>query len=153
VRTLRERMAASLAELVAAGDAPAPLRESEGRLGSWAADLEIVDVGAAAGDDVEKPSPETLRAIAHSTVGRYRIILESHEDGGFIAGCAEVAGVVAYGATAAEAIDRLREALTDFAYRGLDANTMPPEPLQDVETREAARRANENSRVLRSRAA
>src|SRR5881394_2381117 len=68
VRVLRERMATSLADLVAAGDAPAPLRESEGRLGSWTADLEILegrpDTDAA---EVEKPSPEILRGIARCT--------------------------------------------------------------------------------------
>ena len=141
VRTVRDRIAASLADLLAEGNAPAPLRDSEGRLGSWAADLEMVESGAATDDDVEKPAPETLRAIARSTAERYRIILESHEDGGFLAGCAEVAGVVAHGATVTEAIDRLRESLTDFAYRTLDANEMPPEALQDVEGRASTRRA------------
>jgi predicted RNase H-like HicB family nuclease len=141
VRTLRDRIAASLADLLASGDAPAPLRDSEGRLGSWAVDLEILDARRATDAEVEKPSPDILRAIARSTAERYRIILESHEDGGFIAGCAEVAGVVAHGATVTRAIDRLRDLLTDFAYRTLDANDMPPEPLQDVEARAVARRA------------
>jgi len=60
----------------------------------------------------ESTANVTCGHLARSTAERYRIILESHEDCGFIAGCAEVAGLVAHGDTVTDAIDKLPSQLS-----------------------------------------
>ena len=135
IRALRDRVAGALVDLLQTGDAPAPRRESEGRLGAWAADLEILHPTPAAPADLEKPAAQTLRAIARSTAERYRLVIESQEDAGFIAACAEVPGLVAHGETVSAAVEAVRDVLVDHVGQLLNANVLPPEALQDVEAR------------------
>lgn len=148
LRAVRERVAGTLVELLQTGNAPAPLRDSEGRLGAWAADLEILQPVPSAPADLEKPEAETLRAIARSTAERYRLVIESQEEEGFIAACAEVPGLVADGRTVSRAVEALRALLVDHVEALLNANVLPPEALQDVEARR-----KEKSRGTMTRAA
>lgn len=136
VRALRERVTAALVDLVEAGDAPTPVREFEGQLGFWNADLELVDELPPPPAGLEMPDEATLRSIARFVADRYRVILEPQGEDGYIAACAEVPGAVVRGTTVAEVMEALRGDLVGRTYRVLEANGLPAEPLQDVESRE-----------------
>lgn len=139
VTSLRQLLAAELAPLVEKGEAPTPLRTSQGPLGAWVEDLDLVDCIEPPSTDLEAPSIETLRSIAQATASRYRVILESQDE--YIATAAEVPGPRGIGPTPRQAIASLRDRLTDYALALLQANQLPPEPLADIEQRTPARRA------------
>ena len=140
---LRGALVANLPRLAAAGEAPTPIRDFEGPLGAWAADLQIIDVpapavGAAAG--LQKPVPSALRAIAQWTVERYRMVLEAGDDAdatGWVANCFEMPAWFGRGATPGAAVADLRDQLAEEVFALLDGGAMPPEPLRDVEARES----------------
>jgi predicted RNase H-like HicB family nuclease len=117
---------------------PRPLRETEGRMGAWMTDLELIsEMTMAAPSRVERPTPSALHAIAQWTIDRYRIVLEGDEADGYVATSPELAEVVGQGRTAMQAAVDLRWRLEERAFSILNANRMPPEPLQDVEVRRA----------------
>jgi predicted RNase H-like HicB family nuclease len=140
VNLLRESMEAEVQALLAEGNAPAPLRESEGRLGAWMRDLELVgERPTIATTNIEKPLPSALHAIAQWTIDRYRIVLEEDETEGFVATSTEMPDVLGYGLTATSAAADLRARLEDRAFKMLSGNRIPPEPVRDVEAREKRR--------------
>ena len=117
---------------------PAPLRETEGRMGAWMTDLELIsELTMAAPSRVEKPTPSALHAIAQWTIDRYRMVLEGDEAEGYVATSPELPEAVGQGRTAMQAAVDLRWRLEERAFSILNANRMPPEPLQDVEARRA----------------
>lgn len=118
---------------------PAPLRETEGRMGAWMTDLELIsELAMAAPSRVERPTPSALHAIAQWTIDRYRIVLEGNEADGYVATSPELPEAVGQGPTAMQAAVELRWRLEERAFSILNANRMPPEPLQDVEARQQA---------------
>jgi predicted RNase H-like HicB family nuclease len=138
VETLRATLAARVGVLRREGGAPTPVREFEGRLGAWQADLELIAPAAPARQGrakLEKPVPSALRAIAQWTADRYRVVLEGDEDCAFLSASPEMPAVLGRGATAGDAVSDLRRQLADEAFRMLNAGAFPPEPLQDVEAR------------------
>jgi predicted RNase H-like HicB family nuclease len=146
---------AAVARAAAGLDAPpVPLCEREGRLGAWLGELELIHEAraarAAGDDDVQKPVPSALRAIAQWTAYRYRIVLEPQADGTVVANSPELPELLGFGETAGAAAADLQRRLADRAYEMLDAGEMPPEPLQDVEGRERAAQA---ARVTRAKVA
>jgi predicted RNase H-like HicB family nuclease len=117
---------------------PKPLRETEGRMGAWMTDLELIsELTMVARSRVEKPTPSALHAIAQWTIDRYRIVLEGDEADGYVAASPELPEAVGQGRTAMQAAVDLRWRLEERAFSILNANRMPPEPLQDVEARRA----------------
>ena len=137
VASLREVLAVEVAAMASRGEAPTPLRESEGRLAAWMRDLELIpDRGRVALVTVQKPLPSALHAIAQWTIDRYRIVLEEDDVEGFVATSPEMPEVAGYGLTASRAVVDLRERLEERAFRILNDNRIPPEPLQDVEARQ-----------------
>jgi predicted RNase H-like HicB family nuclease len=118
---------------------PAPLRETEGRMGAWMTDLELIsELTMAAPSRVERSTPPSaLHAIAQWTIDRYRIVLEGSEPDGYVATSPELPEVVGQGRTSMQAAVDLRWRLEERAFSILNANRMPPEPLQDVEARQA----------------
>jgi len=138
IESLRKSVAAELVGLMAAGDAPTPLREAEGRMGAWMTDLELVSMVLPTGPilAVEKPLPSAMHAIAQWTIDRYRIVLEEDGADGFAATSPEMPEVLGHGNTGARAAADLRWRLEDRAFTMLNSNRVPPEALQDVEARE-----------------
>ncbi len=113
------------------GAAPIPpLSESEGRLGEWAKELELVESEPAAAAAVkdEKALPSVLRAIAQWTVDRYGILLEGDGGGSFVSSSVEMPSVVGHGATPMAAIGDLRWQLNEVAFEMLNAGRALPEP-------------------------
>jgi predicted RNase H-like HicB family nuclease len=136
VAALRDTLAGEVAALSARGDAPAPLRESEGRLAAWMRDLELLpEPRPRALVTVEKPLPSSMHAIAKWTIDRYRIVLEEDEVEGFVATSPEMPDLAGYGVTASGAAADLRERLEGRAFQILNDNRVPPEPMQDIEKR------------------
>jgi hypothetical protein len=143
VGLLRGVLAGEVAALLITGSAPTPRRDSEGTLGAWLGELELIeskDDVSAAEVSVEQPVPSALRAIAQWTVERYRILLEGSEDG-FVAMSLELPELVGHGETAGRAVTDVRRRLADRVFELLRGNRVPPEPLQDVEARRIVRRA------------
>jgi predicted RNase H-like HicB family nuclease len=137
---LRDALAARLPARVTAGDAPSPLRDAEGAVGAWAADLELLENSKRAPKDpsLEKPLPSALRAIAQWTTDRYRAILEVDDDGRTWVGAGvEMPDAIARGETPGDVVAELRSAMADRAYAMLDSGEVPPEPRRDVEARSA----------------
>jgi predicted RNase H-like HicB family nuclease len=111
---------------------PLPLRDSEGPLGAWLSDLELIDkLRPSAHATIERPSERTLRRMAIWTAQRYRLVLEEFE--GFTAVCKEIPGPIGRGHTPSQAVSQLREQVADVVFRFLWANQLPPEALQDME--------------------
>jgi predicted RNase H-like HicB family nuclease len=138
VSMLRRSLVARVRALTATGDAPTPLRDSEGPIGAWMTDLELIsELVMATPAGVERPNPSALHAIAKWTIDRYRIILEGDEDQGFVAASPEMPELLGVAPTASRAASELRWRLEDRAFAILSANRLPPEPLQDVEARQS----------------
>jgi predicted RNase H-like HicB family nuclease len=138
VSMLRRSLVARVRALAATGDAPTPLRDSEGPIGAWMTDLELIsELVMATPTGVERPNPSAMHAIAKWTIDRYRIILEGDEDQGFVAASAEMPELLGAAPTASRAASELRWRLEDRAFAILSANRLPPEPLQDVEARQS----------------
>jgi predicted RNase H-like HicB family nuclease len=136
VAALRETLAVEVAALSARGEAPTPLRESEGRLAAWMRDLELVpEPRPKALVTVEKPLPSTMHAIAQWTIDRYRIVLEEDEVEGFVATSPEMPDLAGYGLTASSAAADLRGRLEERAFQILNDNRVPPEAMQEIEAR------------------
>jgi predicted RNase H-like HicB family nuclease len=136
---LRRSLVARVRALLTTGDAPTPLRDSEGPMGAWMTDLELISelVMATPANRVERPNPSALHAIAKWTIDRYRIILEGDEDQGFVATSPEMPELLGVAPTASRAASELRWRLEDRVFAILSANRLPPEPLQDVEARQS----------------
>lgn len=132
VSSLRQLVAAELTALVERGDAPAPLRASQGALGAWVEELELVESFEPV-TELETPGIESLWNIARATARRYRVIVECDEE--IIATCAEVAGPRGVGTNVRQATEQLREQLTEYVLALLQANRLPPEARVDVEGR------------------
>jgi predicted RNase H-like HicB family nuclease len=139
VSMLRRALVARVRALLATGDSPTPLRDSEGPIGAWMTDLELISelVMATPADRVERPNPSALHAIAKWTIDRYRIILEGDEEQGFVAASPEMPEIFGVAPTASRAASELRWRLEDRAFAILSANRLPPEPLQDVEAQQS----------------
>lgn len=139
VAGLRGLVASELVALSGSGRrVPQPLRETEGRMGAWMTDLELIaELAMAPPSRVERPTPSALHAIAQWTIDRYRIVLEGNEADGYVATSPELPEAVGQGRTAMQAAADLRWRLEERAFSILNANRMPPEPLQDVEARRA----------------
>jgi hypothetical protein len=85
---------------------------------------------------VEKPLPSTMHAIAQWTTDRYRIVLEEDEVEGFVATSPEMPELAGYGLKASSAVADLRARMEEQAFKILNDNRVPPEPLQEIEARE-----------------
>jgi predicted RNase H-like HicB family nuclease len=142
VKSVRAVVGAELMALPSKGRrAPMPLRDIEGRLGAWMTDLELIsEMTMAAPCGVVKPLPSALHAIAQWTIDRYRIVLEGDEIEGYVATSPELPEAVGQGQTAMRAAVDLRWQLEERAFAILNANRVPPEPLQDVEARRGENR-------------
>ena len=137
VADMRGLLASEIVALSNSGQrVPTPLRQTEGRMGAWMTDLELIsELTMAVPSRVQKPLPSVLHAIAQWTIDRYRIVLEGDEAGGYVATSPELPEVVGQGKTAMQAAVDLRWRLEERAFSILNANRMPPEPLQDVDAR------------------
>jgi predicted RNase H-like HicB family nuclease len=137
VDSLRDTLAVEVADLRSRGEAPTPLQESEGRLAAWMRDLELLpEPRPKALVTVEKPLPSTMHAIAQWTTDRYRIVLEEDEVEGFVATSPEMPELAGYGLKASSAVADLRARMEEQAFKILNDNRVPPEPLQEIEARE-----------------
>jgi predicted RNase H-like HicB family nuclease len=137
IQIARAAATATIAPLLDEGTAPTPLRDSEGPLGAWMQELETPVESAAAPAGMEKPSPEALRSIADWMAGRYRMLLEENDVYGFAATCREFPESIAHGTDACSTVQSLQRQLSEMVYDLLDSNRVPPEPLRDVEARQA----------------
>jgi predicted RNase H-like HicB family nuclease len=142
VNVARATAAVVVAPMYTQGRAPAPLCDSQGPLGAWAQDLELIDADteSAGSEDLEKPARKTLRSIAEATADEYRIILEEPKPGASWTGvCAELPEVVVQGRTPEAVVKKLRRGMVGGICKLLDANRMPPEAMRDVEARRGVR--------------
>ncbi len=143
VSMLRRALVARVRALLATGDAPAARRDSEGPIGAWMTDLELISelVMATPAERVERPNPSALHAIAKWTIDRYRIILEGHDDQGFVAVSPEMPELLGVAPTASRAASELRWRLEDRAFAILSANRRngrPPPPAPSRSRHERA---------------
>ena len=100
-------------------------------------ELEPATEPAHAPEGIEKPTAEALRSIAEWTAGRYRMLLEENDVYGFAATCREFPESIAHGTDACSTVESLQRQLAEMVYELLDSNRVPPEPLRDLEARQA----------------